>query len=152
MNKTPPILSNKEHEAFSVFSPEKLLQEARRQRSIPIGKIPEICILDPDGDIVRNLLEQNKCSLNPHWACYHSKLYNFELDGIAFGIVGCIVGSSYSVLVAEELFTSGCQFLISITSAGQILPVAELPCFIVIDRAIRWRRRFNEPERDGHRS
>jgi uridine phosphorylase len=99
--------------------------------------VPEICVLDPDGDIVRNLLKQDKCSLNPYWACYHSKLYNFELDSITFGIIGCVVGSSYAVLVAEELFVSGCQFLISVTSAGQILPMASLPCFIVIEKALR---------------
>lgn len=135
--KLPPILCNKEHAEPSVFSPESLLREARRQRSISIGKVPEICVLDPDGDIVRNLLEQNRCSLNPHWACYHSKLYDFELDGITFGIVGCAVGSSYAVLVAEEVFASGGQFLISITSAGQILPVATLPYFVVIEKALR---------------
>lgn len=78
--RLPPILCNKEHTTASVFSPENLLREARRQRNIPSGKIPEICVLDPDGDIVRNLLEQNKCFLNPHWACYHSKLYDFELE------------------------------------------------------------------------
>ena len=133
----PPILSNKEHEALSVFSPEKLLREARRQRSISAGGVPEICVLDPDGDIVRNLLEQNKCSLNPRWACYHSKLYNFELDGITIGIVACAVGSSYAVLIAEEMFASGCKLLISVTSAGQILPVATLPCFVVIEKALR---------------
>jgi uridine phosphorylase len=40
-------------------------------------------------------------------------------------------------LVAEELFASGCQFLMSMTSAGQILPVRPPPYFIVIDRALR---------------
>ncbi len=137
MKKSPPIVHNKDHEAPSVFTPENLLREARRQQNIPDGKIPEICVLDPDGDIVSNLLEQNKCSLNPHWACYHSKLYNFELEGIAMGIVGYAVGSSFAVLVAEELFASGCKLLISITSAGRILPVAEPPYFIVIKKALR---------------
>lgn len=132
-----PIISNKEYGEASVFAPQNLLREARRQRSIPVGKVPEICVLDPDGDIVRNLLEQNKCSLNPYWACYHSKLYNFELDGITFGIVGCAVGSPYAVLVAEEMFASDCKLLISITSAGQILPMADLPCFVVIEKALR---------------
>lgn len=74
-----------------------LLREARRQRPISTGKVPEICVLYPDGDIVCNLLEQNNFSLNLHWACYHSKLYNFELAGITFGIVGCAVGSSYAL-------------------------------------------------------
>lgn len=132
-----PILSNKKHDEPSVFRPENLLREARRQKSIPTGNVPEICILDPDGDIVRNLRAQGKCSLNPYWACYHSKLYNFELDGLTFGIVGSVVGSAYAVLVAEELFVSGCRFLISVTSAGQIVPLASLPCFVVIEKALR---------------
>ena len=41
------------------------------------------------------------------------------------------------MLVAEELFASGCQLLISVTSAGQIAPVREPPYFIIIDRALR---------------
>ena len=137
MKKSPPILHNKDYKASSVFTPGSLLREARRQRSIPAGKIPKICILDPDGDIVRNLSGQDKCSLDPHWACYHSKLYTFELEGIVMGIIGHAVGSSFAVLVAEELFASGCKLLISITSAGQILPVAEPPYFIIIKKALR---------------
>ena len=53
------------------------------------------------------------------------------------GIVGCAVGAAFAVLIAEELFASGCQFLLSMTSAGQILPVRAPPYFIVIDRALR---------------
>ena len=137
MKKNLPILHNKQYESPSVFNPKNLLREAHRQRSISVGKIPEICVLDPDGDIVSNLLKKNKCSLNPHWACYHSKLYNFELEGITIGIVGYAVGSPFAVLVAEELFVSGCKLLISITSAGRILPLAEPPYFIVIKKALR---------------
>ena len=53
------------------------------------------------------------------------------------GIVGCAVGAPFAVLIAEELFASGCHFLISVTSAGQITPSAKLPYFVVIDRALR---------------
>jgi len=41
------------------------------------------------------------------------------------------------VLVAEELFASGCGFLVSLTSAGQIVPAGSPPYFVVIDRALR---------------
>ncbi len=53
------------------------------------------------------------------------------------GIVGRAVGAAFAVLIAEELFASGCRFLISVTSAGQIAPVQAPPYFIVIDRALR---------------
>src|SRR4051812_22701345 len=53
------------------------------------------------------------------------------------GILGRAVGAPFAVLVAEELFACGCRLLISITSAGQIVPVAPPPYFVVIDRALR---------------
>lgn len=53
------------------------------------------------------------------------------------GVLGCAVGASFAVLVAEELFASGCCLLISITSAGQIIRVRKPPYFILIDRALR---------------
>ena len=53
------------------------------------------------------------------------------------GIVGCAVGAPFAVLVAEELFASGCRMLISVTSAGQITPAGSPPYFVIIDRALR---------------
>jgi len=47
------------------------------------------------------------------------------------------VGASFAVLVAEQLFVSGCRLLISMTSAGQIVEHAPPPYFILIDRALR---------------
>ena len=134
---TPPILHHKDHDQPSVFVPENLLREAKRQKAIPDGNVPGICVLDPDGDIVRNLLTANEAELNPYWCCYHTQLYNFRYCGIEFGIVGCAVGASFAVLIAEELFASGCQLLISMTSSGQILPGGEPPFFVLIERALR---------------
>jgi uridine phosphorylase len=61
----------------------------------------------------------------------------FDLDGSTVGIVGRAVGAPFAVLVAEELFASGCRLLISITSAGQITPVGAPPYFVLIERALR---------------
>lgn len=44
-----------DYEEPSVFLPENMLREVRRQRRLPPGTVPEICLLDPDGDIVRHL-------------------------------------------------------------------------------------------------
>src|SRR5262249_14566662 len=42
-----------------------------------------------------------------------------------------------AVLVAEELFACGCRALVSLTSAGQIVPAGPPPYFVVIERALR---------------
>jgi hypothetical protein len=110
----------KSYEEPSVFTPENLLREARRQKSIAPGEVPRVCILDPDGDIVKHLARNDRISRCPHWACYHTVLYEFLHEGVHFGIIGCAVGAAFAVLVAEQLFASGCRLLISITSAGSV--------------------------------
>ena len=132
-----PILDHKDHGSPSVFTAENLLREARRQKNIPHGKVPQICLLDPDGDLVQHLRSTGQAQINPFWACYHTQMYEFSYDGMQFGVVGCAVGASFAVLVAEEMFASGCELLISITSAGQIAKIAEPPYFFLIERALR---------------
>jgi uridine phosphorylase len=136
-NATAPILAAKDFTAASVFEPGNLLREARRQRGLPEALVPEVCVLDPDGDILRNLRRNGQARLSPGWACYHTELYEFDHDGARFGIIGCAVGASFAVLLAEQLFVSGCRFLISVTSAGQIVPQGPPPYFVLIDRALR---------------
>ena len=131
------LIPPKNHNEPSVFFPENLLREARRQKSLPHKSVPEICLLDPDGDIVRFLVSTNQGSKDPSWACYHTDLYIFEHGGFQFGVVGCAVGASFAVLIAEELFASNCQLLVSITSAGQITATRNPPYFILIDKALR---------------
>ena len=133
----PPILRGKDHRAFSVFTPEALLREARRQKAAPAADVPEICVLDPDGDIVEHLVANGAATRFAAWACYHTDLYAFEGAGARYGVIGSAVGASFAVLVAEQLFASGCRLLVSVTSAGQILPVRPPPYFVVIDRALR---------------
>ncbi len=137
MRRRPPILCGKHHRTPSVFTPDALLREARRQKGIDAGSVPDVCILDPDGDIVRRLVATDRAHRLAQWACYHTELYGFEHEGLRHGIIGCAVGAPFAVLVAEELFASGCRFLISMTSAGQIVPVQAPPYFIIIDRALR---------------
>jgi uridine phosphorylase len=96
-----------------------------------------VCLLDPDGDLAGYLIKNNLASKNDCWACYHSTLYNFTLGGNSIGIIPCIVGSSYAVLVAEELFVSGCKLLISITSAGIINNPNNEKRFALITSSIR---------------
>ncbi len=133
----PPILAGKRYESPSAFTPESLLREARRQKTTSIQPVPDVCLLDPDGDIVRRLKTEGRARRHDGWVCYHTDLYVFEEGGLTLGIVGCVVGASFAVLVAEELFASGCGLLISMTSSGQIVPVQAPPYFVMIDRALR---------------
>lgn len=132
-----PLLSNKSFAAPSVFQPENLLREARRQKGLPAGSVPAICLLDPDGDIVRRLKGEGRSRVSEVWACYHTELHVFDLHGTSIGVVGCVVGAPFAVLVAEQLFVSGCEFLVSITSAGQIAPLGPTPYFVMIAKALR---------------
>ena len=134
---TAPILAHKDLAAESVFHPAGLLREARRQKGLGDGAVPEICILDPDGDMVRHLRAARLARPSAHWACYHTDLHEFEHDGESFGIVGCAVGAPFAVLVTEQLFASGCRLVISMTSAGQLRRHGEPPYFVLIERALR---------------
>ena len=132
-----PLLTHKDYAAPSVFTVENLLREARRQKGLPLGQVPPICVLDPDGDLVEHLHSTDRASRHTTWACYHTVLDTFVEDGMEFGIVGRVVGASFAVLVAEELFASGCQLLLSITSAGQIISRGSPPYVVLIERALR---------------
>lgn len=133
----PPLLTQKHYDAPSVFTPDNLLREARRQKGLVEGTVPAICVLDPDGDLVDYLHATDHARHHPTWACYHTVLDTFVHEDIEYGIIGRVVGAPFAVLVAEELFASGCQLLISITSAGQIRPLGQPPYVVLIEKALR---------------
>ena len=101
--RAPPILSDKDYDAASVFEPANLLREARRQKNVPDIVVPEICILDPDGDILRALRREGRTRPSPGWACYHTDLDEFDHGGMRFGIIGCAVGAAFAVLLADVI-------------------------------------------------
>lgn len=132
-----PICTPKDHDDRSVFDPDALLREARRQKELPPEPVPDICALDPDGDIVRHLRSQGEATLDATWPGYHTELYRFTRGEETLGIIGCAVGAPFAVLVAEQLFAAGCELLVSITSSGQIVPKDDPPYFVLIERALR---------------
>jgi uridine phosphorylase len=133
----PPILTGKEASEASVFTADNLIREARRQKQLPVSDVPKVCVLDPDGDIVRHLSRTGLAQRDPHWACYHTELWRVTIDELELGIIGCAVGASYAVLLAEQLFACGCGLLISMTSAGRLVELRPPPYFVLIDRALR---------------
>jgi uridine phosphorylase len=137
MRPLPPILSNKHFEARSVFTPESILREARRQKGLHSASVPAICVLDPDGDIVRYLKRAGRGHKDRQWACYHTELHRTQEEELELGIVPHAVGASFAVLIAEQLFASGCKLLISVTSSGQLVELHQPPYFVLIDKALR---------------
>ena len=84
----PPILEKKNPASPSLFVPGALLREARRQKGLPAVDVPAVCILDPDGDLVRRLRQGGQAQRFDGWPCYHTQLDTFALGGQVVGIVG----------------------------------------------------------------
>ena len=137
MSADLPSPLGKDYAAESVFQPGNLLREARRQRNLPDQPVPRVCLLDPDGDIATHLADSGRGQRHPGWACYHTDMWVTDLDGTTVGVVGRAVGAPFAVLVAEQMFASGANLVVSITSAGQLQPLPETPCFVLIDKALR---------------
>jgi uridine phosphorylase len=132
-----PLIERDDFSAPSIFRPENMLRESRRQKGLAAAPVAPICILDPDGDMVRYVRQTKDAKRAAHWACYHTCMWEWEEEGQRFAIIGSAVGGSFAVLVAEQLFVSGCQFVISIASAGRIAAFGPEPFHIVIERALR---------------
>jgi len=64
-------------------------------------------------------------------------MFTLERNGVRVGVIGCAVGAPYAILVAEQLFCSGCRLLVSVTSAGRIGELGRTATLISIDRALR---------------
>ena len=122
----------------SVFTAGNLLREARRQRRLPLDPVPAVCLLDPDGDVVRHLRRLGRARPHAGWACYHTELWvTSTAGGRHIGVVPCAVGAPFAVLVAEELAASGCRLVVSVSSAGMIETLGSPPYFVLIERALR---------------
>ena len=76
----PSILDDKNTSAPSVFLPAALLREARRQKGLATTNVPPVCILDPDGDIVRRLRLTGQSQRFEGWPCYHTELDTFPSE------------------------------------------------------------------------
>jgi uridine phosphorylase len=137
MSDPCPLMVGKDYRAPSVFEPENLLREARRQRELVDRPVPAVCLLDPDGDIVRYLKGSGRGRRHEGWACYHTEMWIVDVDGLEIGVVGMAVGAPFAVLVEEQLAVSGARLTISVTSAGRVATLREPPYFVLIDRALR---------------
>jgi uridine phosphorylase len=131
-----PILDHDTGEP-ALFEPGNLLEGARRQKGLAASRVPPGCLLDMDGELVERLVASGRAVLDPSWPCFHTKLHRWSVGGGEIGVVGGTVGAPFAVLVAEELFASGCEALVTISSAGLVASHARPPFFVLIERALR---------------
>ena len=113
------------------------MEAVRTERGIETASVPGICVLDFDGDLTYWLVKTGMAHPYPAWACFHTTMYSFEIDGTECGIVARTIGGPYAVLVAEQLHVSGTRVLLGLTSAGRVNSSLPVPSLVVATSAIR---------------
>lgn len=121
----------------SAFRPEALVEAVRAERTMEFVHVPSICLLDFDGDLTDWLVKTGIAHPYPAWACFHTTMYSFGVDGMECGIVARTIGGPYAVLVAEQFHVSGARVLLGLTSAGRVSPSLPVPSLVVATSAIR---------------
>lgn len=133
---TPPILVHPVEDA-SVFTPEALIDDVRRQRSVGHEPPPVICFFEFDGDLTDGLVQQRIATPFDSWACFHTTMFSLKLEGVKCGIIARTIGGPYAVLIAEQLRAAGVQLIVGLTSAGRVAPELSVPGLLVAASAIR---------------
>ena len=101
--------------------------------------MPEVCLLDPDGDIVRALSQKpDGAAARPAGPVITPTCYEFVARGEHFGIIGCAVGASVAVLARRAAVRLG----LPVADQHDLRPArssqpAPPPYFVLIDRALR---------------
>jgi uridine phosphorylase len=138
MKATPPSpLFDHELDSPSAFKPEDLVSAVRATRGLPDQNVPQVCVLDFDGDLTDWLVSHGKATPFEPWACFHTRMFLVEADGMRCGIIARTIGGPYAVLIAEQLHVSGVRLILGLTSAGRVSPSLQLPSFVVVSSAVR---------------
>ena len=131
-----PLFAPKAYHEESQLQPDVVVAEARRRFDRNDDPVPQVCVLDPDGDLVRWSRRQGIADLHPGWGCFHTDLWVAPLGERPIGIVPCAVGAPFATMTAEQLFSSGAELIVSVASAGRICASVDTE-FLLIERARR---------------
>jgi uridine phosphorylase len=121
----------------SAFTPNVLIEAVRRKRGLVSVAVPEVCILEFDGDLTDYLVQSKAASPWRNWACFHTPMFALEVEGKPCGIVPRAIGGAYAVLVAEQLLASGARVIVGLTSAGRVSQTLRIPSLVIASAAIR---------------
>jgi len=131
-----PLLNHPLHEP-STFRPEDLVEAVRGQRRLDALDLPEVCVLDFDGDITDALVDAREVWACEGWPCFHTSMWALPVGGFHCGLIARTIGGPYAVLVAEQLVVCGVRVIIGLASAGGVGSGLPVPGVVVADRAIR---------------
>ena len=123
--------------APSAFTAETLLEAVRAERNLPRDPVPEVCVLEFDGDLTDWLVATGRAKRWHSWACFHTSMETVEADGDNFGLIARTIGGPYAVLVAEQLAASGARVILGLTSAGRVSPGLRIPSLVLPAKALR---------------
>ena len=135
-SKSIPLLEHALDEP-TIFTPTELIEAVRRQRRLKAVPVPEVCVLEFDGDLTDELVACNQVRRYEFWPCFHTAMWAWQCGGQGCGIVARTIGGPYAVLVAEQLAVCGAKVIVGLTSAGRVSPLLPVPGIVVADQAIR---------------
>ncbi len=121
----------------TAFTPEALVEAVRADRRLSTDPIPQICVLEFDGDLTDWLISTGAVEPCKSWACFHTMMFSLEVDGVPCGIVPRTIGGPYAVLVAEQMAISGAGVVLGLTSAGRVSHSMPVPGLVAVTSAIR---------------
>ncbi len=121
----------------SAFTPQALIEAVKSARQLPDTTVPEVCVLEFDGDVTDWLVGRQLAKPWPTWACFHTPMFEIVVEGHPCGIVPRTIGGPYAVLVAEQLAASGARLIVGLTSAGRVRPDLPIPSLVVATSAVR---------------
>ncbi len=131
-----PLLQH-DLESPSTLTPERLMDAVRAERGLLNEAVPDLCVLDFDGDLSDQLRADGASTPVTTWACFHTSMNALKVDGMLCGVVPRTIGGPYAVLVAEQLWAAGAKVIVGMTSAGRVSPSVPLPSLVVVDEAVR---------------
>jgi len=138
MPKGPEVpLLHHSLEEESSFTASGLIASVRQMRGLAAVAVPQLCILEFDGDLTDWLVAEGKARVFEEWPCFHTPMFTMDAEGVTCGVIPRTIGGPFAVLIAEQLAACGVEWIVGLTSAGRVSPELPLPCLVVADEAVR---------------
>jgi nucleoside phosphorylase len=133
-----PLLDHPPGEV-AAFTARGLLDAVKTNRGLTHTRVPRVCVLEFDGDLSDKLTRKGIARPYEPWACFHTTMTCFGVPDLPgeVGLVARTIGGPYAVLIAEQMFASGAEIVLGLTSAGRVARLMPLPNLVIVDEAIR---------------